>query len=113
MEDRRKILEMLKEGKIDIDQAVKLLETINQGREKELKPRKKKLLRIQVLTDEGEKVNVRVPLSAAKLFSKFAPKEAGGVNIQEVFEHLEDFEEMEGDIVNVDAEDAKVRIWFE
>ena len=73
-ESRRKILEMLSSGKISVDEATALLERLG-GEQKDSAPqdgsgegegRPPRYLRVVVDSDEGDKVNVRVPLSLIK-----------------------------------------------
>ncbi len=73
-ESRRKILEMLSSGKISVDEATALLERLGGDREdsarenggEEGAERPPRYLRVVVDSDEGDKVNVRVPLSLIK-----------------------------------------------
>lgn len=84
-EERRRILDMLAEGKISVDEAEKLLSAISAGSEPEErqpdssevgKP-KPKYLRIVVEPDpkdsDGERVNIRVPLNLVRAGLKWAP----------------------------------------
>ncbi len=111
MEDIKKILEMVRDGKMEVEQAEKLLKEIEVKEEK----KKGKIFRIEVEDEEGTKVNVRIPLSAAKILlsTSLIPQQAGGVNIHEIIKHLDELDKIEGDIVNVETEDAKVKIWIE
>lgn len=63
-EERMKILEMLKDGIIDVSEASELLKTLDSDK-KEVKALKgsTKMLRIKVLSGDGDKVNVQVPVS--------------------------------------------------
>jgi len=65
-EERRKILEMLAEGKISAEDAERLLDKIEAGPSSAAPPppRKKiKWLLVCVDSDDGDKVNVRVPIN--------------------------------------------------
>lgn len=69
-EDRKKILEMLAEGKITAEDAERLLDKIESGRSSTRKPPRKpgdpckiKWLLVHVDGNDGEKVNVRVPIN--------------------------------------------------
>lgn len=75
-DSRKKILEMLSEGKISVEEATALLskiqnpdttdeETIKEE-SGEVQKRTPKYLRVVVDSSEGDKVNVRVPLSLIK-----------------------------------------------
>ena len=86
-ETRKKILAMLAEGKISVDEASQLLEKVNGASPEEPGPRQgetavpknPRYLRITVNSSDGDKVNVRVPLSLIKTGIKLGalmPKEA-------------------------------------
>lgn len=126
MEERMRILKMLEEGKINAEEAEKLLQSI----EKKVpavkgcctvSTGKGKKLKIRVEPKEGgkEKVNVSIPLSLAKLVTNFIPKEqqkemeASGVDLDTILAHVEELEATGEDIVNVDSENEKVRIYIE
>jgi len=72
--DRRKILEMLAEGKINADDADRLLAKIQNDRpvdpSEEARPtpgqRPLKYLRVLVNSDDGDKVNIRVPIALVR-----------------------------------------------
>jgi hypothetical protein len=84
-ESRKKILAMLSEGKISVDEATQLLEKIPSSAEPE-KPaapqgpvKNPRFLRVVVNSNEGDRVNVRVPLSLIKTGIKLGslmPREA-------------------------------------
>ena len=85
-EDRRRILTMLSEGKINTDEAERLLAALDTGApqdlaEQPLMPKAKpRFLRIMVddqTKDKPEQVNIRVPLGVIKAgmrFSAFMPE---------------------------------------
>ncbi|PZA06707.1 MULTISPECIES: hypothetical protein [unclassified Meiothermus] len=84
MEDKKKIMDMVKEGKISIDQALELLEALEPSGEHRgfsLAPTSSapqgtaRLLRIQVDAQEA-KVRVNVPVALAKFALSFVPEEA-------------------------------------
>jgi len=139
-EERRKILEMLSQGKIDVDEAEKLLAAISEpskDSEKSEMPKKKdlpKYLRVVVEPGpesvKGEKVNIRVPFSLLRAGIKLAslvPVDVQG----KVNEHLkekgvnldlsnitsENLEELLVHLndltVDVDSKEEKVRIFCE
>jgi hypothetical protein len=72
--DRRKILEMLAEGKITAEDADRLLARIEEGRPADSPgeagprsaPRPLKYLRVLVDSEDGDKVNVRVPIALVR-----------------------------------------------
>jgi len=112
-EEKRMILEMLKDGKISVDEAEQLLEKAQPGEsigdtEVAKKPRNKKFLRIRVTEEDQEKVNIKIPMALAKVGLKFIPKNKMKVNGEEINSDqiLEMIKEgTEGEIVNIDASD--------
>jgi hypothetical protein len=124
-EERIKILNMLQEGKISVEEAEQLLSTLSEPDDEEIseKERKKrKYLKILVYEPpnlEKPKVNVRVPFKLIKWGLRFAPKD-GNINIGDKKFSQEEFDEMisdltEGDIVEINAEDDNkiVKIYVE
>lgn len=139
--DRTRILNLLKEGHITVEEADELLRALEQPETaassvpvalKDTRGRKTKKLRVQV--DAGEnnqkaKVNVNVPISIIKtigpIIAKNMPKEAqqeldkAGVDLVAIMDSIEALIEsgIEEDIVNVDVGDgediSKVRIYVE
>jgi len=86
-EERRKILEMLQEGKISVDEAERLLSALSspEVEERESPSEKGKLKYLRILVEPGpgseekERVNVRVPLKlirAGLKLASFIPKHA-------------------------------------
>ena len=136
-ENRKKILEMLAENKISADEAYRLLDAVDPGAEE--KPaagvavrEKPKYLRVTVLphTDniEGDRVNIRVPLSMIRAGIKFTsliPSEARdkvngalqdkGINFdvhniktEDLEELIEALSELEVDVDSRSGEKVKV-----
>ena len=66
-EEIKKVLEMLKEGKINDDEAAELLASLREAKEKEeitpLSTKKKRFLKIRVTKGEKPQVNVTIPFS--------------------------------------------------
>jgi hypothetical protein len=91
-EERRKILDMLAEGKISVDEAEKLLAAISSAEAGEKRSEEEsvtsvklpfKYLRVQVEpgSGSGERVNIRVPLKlirAGLKWAAFMPKDVQG-----------------------------------
>lgn len=86
-EERRKILEMIQEGKISVDEAERLLSALSspEVEEREISSEKGKLKYLRILVEPGpgseekERVNVRVPLKlirAGLKLASFIPKHA-------------------------------------
>ena len=142
MEDRTRILNMLKDGTITVEEAEELLRALESAQPaaepaaapvamKDNRGRKAKKLRVQVDTGENEtkaKVNINVPISLIKtlgpVIAKNMPMEAKnemdkhGVDLVAIMESIETLIEsgQEEDIVNVDVEGneaAKVRVYVE
>ena len=112
-EEKRLILEMLKEGKISVEEAEGLLEKAIPGEKVEdapaaKKPNSKKFLRVRVTEEDKVKANVNIPIALAKVGLKFIPKEKMMVNgepidADEILKMIK--EGTEGEVVNIDAED--------
>ena len=139
-ENRRQILEMLSQGKITADEAERLIAAVEKepapGVAASEMPRTDKLKYLRVLVDAVDpkdgptKVNIRVPmqlLRAGVRLTSFIPPSARekmntamrekGIdfdvntlkpeNLEELIEQLNDF------TVDIDHEDAKVRVFCE
>lgn len=74
-EEKKRILEMIQEGKITPAEGLELLNAFDESAHP-VKPlnqgSKKRFLRIKVYTDKAVKVNVNIPLALMKVASKFA-----------------------------------------
>ena len=139
--ERSRILNMLKEGKITTGEAESLLDALD-GRAKtsenvslkDNRGRKPNKLKVNVLVDSGTsglkndaKVNISIPVSLIRTIGPMVannmPKEAkeklgeNGVDLNAIFSDVERMleEGLEEDIVNIDADDgkSKVRIYVE
>jgi len=77
-EEIKKVLEMLKEGKINDEEAAELLEALRETKEEEetapLSTKKKRFLKIRVTKGEKPQVNVTIPFSLVNWGLKFASK---------------------------------------
>ncbi|MDE2486339.1 MAG: hypothetical protein KGO51_02990 [Alphaproteobacteria bacterium] len=139
-EDRRKVLQMLAEGKINADEAERLLDALDRSGPAAPRPSAvagngaPKYLRVAVDTEEGgdgpTKVNIRVPMSllraGVRLTSLIPPQAREQVNAELAKngvpfdigqlrpENLEDLVDQLNDLqVDVDQERTKVRIYCE
>ncbi|MDZ7816510.1 MAG: hypothetical protein U5N86_11105 [Planctomycetota bacterium] len=130
--ERTMILEMLKDGKVDAEQAEKLLKALGKSRPKQSVQRKKlylekKFLIVNVQGDDGETVDVKVPLKLLQTgikLSSLMPKnvrdkmESEGVDLSQLDlsedgdELVEALQELEV-TVNDPAKNAKVRVYCE
>lgn len=141
IDERRRILDMLAQGKVTVDEAEKLLAAVGEpadGREPLANPMRTadraraRYLRVMVepLNDEGDHVDIRVPLQLLRAGVKLAaiiPKDAQGkvataldekgisldlANLRP--EAIEELIEGMGELsVNVDTVKEKVRIFCE
>ena len=128
-EERMRILKMVEDGKVSADDAMGLLKSVGGGmvfsssttstgpvRPKEKKSLKGKKLRIQVFEGDQEKpkVNIKLPLSLAKLGGKFLSKtgkariEGLDLDLDAVLANLDELDEE--NIIEVDDEKGKTRI---
>jgi len=117
-EERMRILKMLEEGKINADEAAKLLAAVETGGAK-AGGGKKKLLKVLVMDGDKEKakVNVNLPLDLIETCLQFIPKDAKakmeekGIDIESIVKMVESG--IEGKLVEVDAENKHVIIAVE
>ncbi|KQC14368.1 MAG: hypothetical protein APR63_14430 [Desulfuromonas sp. SDB] len=143
MNEKTKILEMLNEGKISVDEAERLLSAIDQVKPDHHKKISKAITlstdknsptstsntgkypraKIKIIVDskDGDNVRISVPLKLAKSITKFIPHSAmediedEGIDIKNIIEHLDELvDEMDEDLVNVQSSDGdNVRIFIE
>jgi hypothetical protein len=131
MDEKLRILTMLEEGKISAEEANNLLEAI--GDKSEKIRGKSKWLKIKVLENGTQKVNVKIPLKVVKIAAKIGgklnvklPEEAKehlaekGINL----ENIKDMEELNQilaeiekeapfELVNVEEGTKKVYVYIE
>jgi hypothetical protein len=126
MNSKEEILKLVKDGDITIEEGLELLKSIESkvdyssinpvGR----KPLNKRMLRIDVNSEDGDRVKVNVPLSIAKLGLDLGDNlningktlNLKGIDLEEILNQLDD--NSEGEIISVDAEDgSKVRIFID
>jgi len=100
-EDRRRILEMLKQGKISVAEAEELLDATRTAPEVEVPAPKAKAKYLRVtVNDKDDKVDVRIPLQLVRSGVKlgaFIPKDARGKISEALSEKGVDF-----DLTNLD-----------
>ena len=113
-EERKMILKMLEDGKINAGEADKLLWQLNNNEETDKldainKDPNKKFLRINITDDEGTKVKVNLPIALAEIGLKMAPKEKldfldkKGIRIEDIVKLIEDG--AEGELVNIESQE--------
>jgi len=128
-EEVRKVLDMLEKGQLNAGQASELLDAMDAFNEQtttKSAPVGKRMIRIKILSADGEKVNLKVPASlvgaSANIGQFFAGRGHGNKEAMKnvdwgnlsatVSQMLEDGNV--GEIVNIESEDGdKVLIWLE
>ncbi len=121
-EERKKVLDMLAAGQINVDQASELLRALGDGPSAAsvappppTRTGTARLLRISIdANDDGDgeraKIRVNVPLGLAKFASRFLPAEARteleaqGIDLSELISALST-ETPEGRLVDIDVDD--------
>lgn len=126
-QERMKILEMLQEGKIDAAEAEKLLSSV-EGKETTTTVVKDKgpftMFRVKVLSAAGDKVNVQIPLSLARIAIQAGKgiaknQKVNGVDFDELGIDLEKVIELAesgalGKLVDVESANGDfVEVWVE
>jgi hypothetical protein len=121
--ERKKILEMLEEGKITSKEAADLLEAVDDSIENNNEVStlsssySKKYLKIRVFEAEKEsKVNLNIPIKlvkfgisfASKLNSKIEGIQISNAEIDIILDAIEN--EIEGEILSIDADDGKTQV---
>ena len=117
-EERMRILKMLEEGKISVEEATQLIEAVEAPRETEVMTQgKPKWLKVRVQDGEDEKVSVNLPLSLARVAMKFIPQqakdkmEAQGIDMDVLLHEVT--ETKIGKLVEVQDGDEYVEVWIE
>ena len=114
MDEKKKILEMISEGKISPEEGMKLLNALGENKEEfVIKKKIYKTLKVKVEVENEEvKVNLSIPLSLIKVasgFTKFIPEDAmnniekGGVNLKDI-----DFKKVIEEIENGELDDQTI-----
>jgi len=124
-EELVRVLNMVKDNKIDVEEAADLIEAFFETKNVETKKsNSKRKLVIKVDSSDGDKVNVKVPLGLIKMAKSMIPLALSqkGANMSkeqmdQIVEAIDniDFEEFEGEtIVDVNSEDGDiVKIFIE
>ncbi len=118
--EKKKILDMLAEGKISSDEALNLLNALGGDlREEARKKRRVKTLKVKVFKADCEEpeVDIGVPLNIARWAMKFIPRDADiTINDQDFdFGEIKDLidDEVPRDICVIDHGDGKVTVRLE
>ena len=118
VEERMKILEMVREAKISPEEGARLLQALQAGDKKGTNGRDPRWLHIRItdLSTGQAKVNVNIPMSLVsvgiKMGARFAPSSAN-INYAEVMEAVRAGNS--GKIVDIEDQDEgeRVEIWSE
>lgn len=120
-EERKKILKMLDEGKIDVEEANELLSTLEDSQpeiemENELATvDEASFLKILVIEEGEEKVNITFPIGLAKFLKNIVPDKARtkltekGVDLEKVINEIEKGT-FDGKLVDIEDGDSRVEI---
>ncbi len=131
IDEKRQILTMVQEGKISVDEGLKLLEALESSAQGQAGAgagaragaragagRPARMLRVRVFdAEDNTKVNVNIPLALAKVAMKFIPKDVAAqireqdIDLDEVLASITDA--TMGKIVDVDSDEAKVEVYVE
>jgi hypothetical protein len=105
--EQKLILEMVKDGKITVGEAEKLLsQTHAKDPIKVNKSFSKKFLKVWVREADKTKVNISIPLALAEVGLKLIPKDklkikGTAIDMQEILELIKDGSE--GELINIDS----------
>lgn len=131
MDDQKKILEMLAQGRINVDQAERLLNALKEGKEEKKKVIPQYLhVNVDPKTDGGDRVKVRVPFRLVRAGMKLAtliPSDIHGklndelkekgvkIDLSQVnAENIDEFIQSLSDLkVDVNNESEQVKIYCE
>jgi nitrogen regulatory protein PII len=115
VEEIKRILEMVAEGKITADEGTRLIQALETAEKSSTTPGrtgKGKFIRIKVNSGDGDVVNVNIPLALARVAMRFVPKEARAeladkdINLDEVIEAI--MSGAEGSIVDIKSGDGDI-----
>jgi hypothetical protein len=121
-EEKKRIMKMLEDGKINADEAYRLLEAIEKKGEKE-----GKFFRVEVESGGEKKVNIKIPFVVAtklmkvggKLVTKFSKEareklEEYDIDIEEILKSLEEeLYDIPSTIVDINEDRERIKIWIE
>ncbi len=130
MNEKMEILKMLEQGKINAEEAQKLLEALGDGSQESIKmPKmnnnlKGKMFRIRILAkdDDNVEINVNVPISLFKLGLKMSSSNMLQVNGSSGFQLSdEDFDAImeaanngeTGEIFTLDSDEVQIKIYID
>ncbi|KAF0226991.1 MAG: hypothetical protein FD133_573 [Erysipelotrichaceae bacterium] len=122
MNSKEKILEMVKDGTITVEQGIQLLNALepNGTPQKPNLPKKsinERMIRILVDSEDGERVRVNLPMSLVKLGLDINNKlnvggksiDLNGIDLGQILSQIDD--DLNGELITIDGKDGeKVRI---
>jgi len=111
-EERRKILEMLEAGKINAEEAARLLEALGDTGAPARTQGKLRYVIINVEDpDEEKRINIKLPAGLLRAASRFIPSDAKAtingmeLNLEELLSAID--EDSEGEILRVEDDDGE------
>lgn len=118
-EERKRILEMLAEGKITATEAEDLLNALYADKDKQAPIRKEAhFLRVRICEGGKSKVNVNVPLSLAKVAMRFIPEDAKmqmadkNIDLDDIIREIQNGVSA-GKIVEIEDDDTRVEVFVD
>lgn len=123
-EELKKVLEMVKDGKISIDDACRIIEVMKSGEEKQdyaSNIKEKRLVRVYVAKDGKQAVNLTIPFSFLDLMLKVGAKgkrtitiegEEIPIDIESIRNALKD-PNFSGKIVDIDVPEENTKVLIE
>ena len=111
--EKKRILEMVRDGKLTVDEAHSIIEAMDQGGDA-VRPaatsRPARFVRVRVMENEGTKVNVSLPVSMVRVLWRLIPKDAlheleeQNVDLDSILEAID--QGAQGKLVDVEDEDG-------
>ena len=123
MNSKEKILEMVKDGVITVEEGIRLLEALDpkgvapQVSAGSKKPINERMIRILVDSEDGERVRVNMPMSLVKLGIDINNKlnvggksiDLNGIDLYQILTQIDG--DLNGELITIDGKDGeKVRI---
>ena len=122
MNSKEKILEMVKDGTITVEEGIQLLnalepKTTTQTLNPSKKPMNERMIRILVDSEDGERVRVNLPLSLVKMGIDINNKlnvggksiDLNGIDLSQILSQIDG--DLNGELITIDGKDGeKVRI---
>lgn len=122
MNSKEKILEMVKDGTITVEEGIQLLNALepqatSQPLNTSKKPMNERMIRILVDSEDGERVRVNLPLSLVKMGIDINNKlnvggkviDLNGIDLTQILNQIDG--DLNGELITIDGKDGeKVRI---